>query len=328
MGLLSIEKILLLIESKINCIFLLLLLISCGQNPKRVLTIESEKKFDSIPSASGLAVKDTVAYVICDDGTGIYKVNLNNFNQIKIAINGLHWNEYREPKSIKHDLESACFVKWKNKQYLVALGSGSSNTRDSMFLLNIDDYVDQKMISLNTFYKHLQQVSETDSMQWNIEGMTIAGDSIIILNRGNNLFITAGINAFFSFMTGEQDSFPQVKYRKPKLPLIEKHEARFSGVCTVDADLLFFCASVEDTPDWTKDGPVLGSYFGLYSLKNDKIVETYLFKDEKGKALKEKIESVDLLRRTAQDLIFLATGDNDNGASKLFQLHLREFKQP
>lgn len=329
MGLTNTEKFLLRIEIKFNCIFLalFLLLISCGQSSKRVLTIESEKRFDSIPSASGLALQNTTAYVVCDDGTGIYKVNLNNFRQTKIAIKGSHWNEYREPKSLKHDLESACFVKWKNKQYLVALGSGSSSKRDSMFILNVKDYADQKMISLSLFYKHLQQISKTDSRQWNIEGMTIAGDSVIIVNRGNNLLITASFNAFFSFLIDGQNSFPQVKYRKPELPVIEKHEARFSGICTVDENLLLFCASAEDTPDWTKDGPVLGSCFGLYSLKNDKIVGTYLFEDKKGKPLKEKIESLDILRRIGDDLIFLATGDNDNGVSKLFRLRLKEFKQ-
>jgi hypothetical protein len=81
---------------------------------------------------------------------------------------------------------------------------------------------------------------------------------------------------------------------------------------------------VEDTPDWTKDGPVLGSYFAVYSLKNDKITSTYLLHDEEGKALIEKIESVDVLQTNSNgDFTFLALGDNDNGSSDLFRIILR-----
>jgi hypothetical protein len=307
--------------------FLLLSLIGCRQTPGNNLIIEFERTFDSIPSASGIVIKNTSAYIVCDDGTGIYHINLKDFSQNKILIAGLPFNKYREDKSVKHDFESASLIQWQDKEYLAALGSGSgSNARDSMLLISTADYADQKIYPLDKFYKQLQLVTSTGSTQWNIEGITIVNDSIVILNRGNNLLITCGLNSFFSFLMNRQDSFPQVKVHKIQLPFIEQHEARFSGICTIDKGHLLFCASVEDTPDWTKDGPVLGSYFGIYSLKENKVIATYLLRDKQNQIVREKIESVDMLQNGPDDLIFLAAGDNDNGTSKLFQMKLHKFQ--
>ena len=307
---------------KMGFSFFLLLFFGCRQGSDTNLIVEYERVFDSIPSASGIAIKDGNAFIVCDDGTGIYKIDLENFQQEKIPVAGLPFDEYREDKSVKHDFESACFAKWQDKEYLLALGSGSAEPRDSVLLLNTSDYSDQKILSLNTLYRQLQLLTGTDSTQWNIEGLTIAGDSTIILNRGNNLMITCSTNAYFSLLLNEQDTLPRISYRKIKLPFIEQHEARFSGVCTIDENHLLFCASVEDTPDWTQDGPVLGSYFGIYSLQDNKVIATYLLKDKQNKIVKEKIESVDIFQKTRDDLIFLTTADNDNGTSKLFRIKL------
>jgi len=312
----------------IKQMFILVLVVGlthCKQGSGNGLTIEYKKTFDSIPSASGLAIRGDSAYVVCDDGTGIYQINLRNFHQRIIEIKGLPFNQYREPKPVKHDFESACFVKWQGKDYLMAMGSGSNSTsRDSLLIVNISDYRDQRIISLDQFYKQLQSKTHTDTTQWNIEGLAVSGNNLIMANRGNNLLISCDVGEFFSWLMRSNSHFPQTKYQRIHLPSIDKHEARLSGVCNLDEQNLLVCASVEDTPDWTKDGPVLGSSFAVYSLKNDKVASTYLLQDERGKPLKEKIESVDVLQKTANgDLIFLALGENDNGSSELFRINLR-----
>lgn len=304
----------------------LFLFFGCRQSTVTTFTIEYEKHFDSIPSASGLALKDSIAYVVCDDGTGIYTVNLRNYRQNKIPISGLPVNVYREDRSVKHDFESACFAKWRGNEYLVAIGSGSGSGRDSMLMINMANYADQKIYPLEKFYKQALLVSYTDSTQLNIEGLTIAGDTIMFLNRGNNFLITCSANAFFSFIINKIDSLPQIKHRKVQLPSIAQHEARFSGIATLDEKHVLFSASVEDTPDWTKDGPVLGSLFGIYSLDKGRVITTYLLQDQKNKAIKEKIESVDLLQKEKDELYFLAIADNDDGTSKLFRIRWRGFE--
>src|SRR5512138_2900056 len=84
-----------------------ILMIGCRQHANKKLIIEFERVFDSIPSVSGIATKRDTIYMVCDDGTGIYKVNIQNFVQSKIPIKGFLSNQYREAKSVKHDFESA-----------------------------------------------------------------------------------------------------------------------------------------------------------------------------------------------------------------------------
>lgn len=286
--------------------------------------IIDEKILDSIPSGSGLVVREKVAFIISDDGTGVYRFDLQNDQQYKIAITGMPYQQYRESKSVKHDFEAACLVQREGNSYLMALGSGSSAARDSLLLLNISSYNDQKMISLRSFYKQLQILTGTDNTHWNIEGITVAGGEIMMLNRGNNLVIKTKLDEFFSYLL-EGAAFPKFKFEKMQLPSIDEHQAKLSGACTLDEEHLLICASVEDTPDWISDGPVLGSYVGIYSLRKKKLTGSYLLKDRKGNPLLQKIESVEILERTsAGDIFFVAIADNDDGTSKLFWLKLEK----
>lgn len=314
-----------------NCIpaFLVFALqYSCGTHSVDNLTVESEKVFDSIPSASALIIKNDTAFVICDDGTGMYKLNLQSFQQEKIPLTGLPLHSYRESKEEKHDFESATLVIWKEKEYLVAFGSGTTTkARDSVLMVNTADYNDQKIISLHGFYQQLQSLTGTDSTQWNIEGLAFSNGQLIIANRGNNLLVSCNKDDFFSWLLQKASSFPKIDYTRIHLPTINGDEATLSGICAIDDKRLLFCASVEDTPDWTKDGPVLGSFFGIYSLEKKKLIASYLLKDSSGKPKKVKIESVDVLKKnTDTGFSFYATGDNDDGTSRLLKikLHARE----
>jgi hypothetical protein len=190
--------------------------------------------------------------------------------------------------------------------------------------MNTSSFSDQKIISLHNFYQKMQMLTQTDSTHWNIEGATMVKDRLFICNRGNNEIISCKLNGFLSWLLESNHSFPPISFDKITLPSINNREARLSGLCTLDETRLLFCASVEDTPDWTKDGPVLGSYIGIYSILQKKPIVSYLLKNKKEKALKQKIESVDILKEESNgDLILLAIGDNDNGASVFFQLKMQ-----
>jgi len=237
----------------------------------------------------------------------------------------LRYNEYREPKPVKHDFESATLINWNDKEYLLAFGSGSNlTTRDSLLLFNIADNKDQRILSLRNFYLQLLKLTSIDSLQWNIEGTTVIGDDLILLNRGTNLMIQLKLNDFLTYIFNSGSSFPKIIFHQVKLPAIDNKEARLSGACTLNDSLLLICASVEDTPDWTKDGPVLGSYLGIYSVKETKLLKSFLLKNKQGLVLKEKIESLDVLEQTDKNKIrLIAIGDNDNGSSKLFNMKMR-----
>jgi hypothetical protein len=191
-------------------------------------------------------------------------------------------------------------------------------------MLNTSDVTDNKIISIERFYKRLQGLTATDSTQWNIEGATIANDELILFNRGNNLIIRIKLNGFLSHVLDGGSAFPAIKYYKVKLPSINNHEARLSGACTFDDTHILFSASVEDTPDWTKDGPVLGSFIGIYSLTDNKVISSYLLQGTNKQPLKEKIESVDIRSKNQNSHTVIAIGDNDIGTTNLFVLELKK----
>ncbi len=293
------------------------------QGSKMPLRIIERQVLDSIPSGSGIVIKDDTAYIIGDDATGIYLLNLKNNKQQKIPLKGFDNNLYREPKPVKRDFECATLVSWKGIEYLLAFGSGSDTSRDSMLLVSTADFTDNKIISLEKFYDRLQVLTMTGSKAWNIEGATAVKDFLILFNRGNNLVIKFKSGDFISYLIDTNVPFPEIAFHRITLPFIHNHEARLSGACTLDSDHLLFSASVEDTPDWTKDGPVLGSFIGIYSMQDSTIAAAYLLQDETGLPLKEKIESLDILRKEpGEKLVLIAMGDNDNGNTNLFRLLL------
>jgi len=294
------------------------------KNIEESLTIESETILDSIPSGSGLAIHNDIVYIIGDDATGVYTLNPENLSQSKTAIPGFVYSEYRQPKETKHDFESATLISWQNKQFLLAFGSGSKkNFRDSLLVFNINNHNDQRIFSLTQFYGELQRQTVTDPSQWNVEGSTVTSQDLLLCNRGNNLIIKLPLKEFLEYVLDDHPTLPNASYHQVKLPMIDDKEARFSGMCTFNDSIILFCASVEDTPDWIQDGPVMGSYIGIYSISENKLVASFLLKDKQGKVLKEKIESIDILNRDSESISLLAIADNDNGSSKLFRLRLR-----
>jgi hypothetical protein len=296
---------------------------SCREEQPLTMLIEKEHLLDSLPSASGIAIDGDSAWIVGDDATGVYRLSLLNYDQHKIPLHGFSSDQYRLPKPIKHDLECASLIKWNNKQYLLAFGSGSlAPFRDSILLLNTAEPADQQIIPVQQFYKELQQLTGTDSTQWNIEGSTLAGDTLIICNRGNNLIIRLNADDLMRYLLFAGSPIPAIGFQRATLPQIDGKEARLSGVCTLNDTQLLFSASVEDTPDWIKDGPILGSFIGIYSLKENKVLVSYPLINKDGVVLKEKIESIDMVSNKAGTITCIAVADNDDGTSRLFKLKL------
>jgi hypothetical protein len=300
---------------------ILLFCVSCRDNIPG-LVIDDAKQLDSIPSGSGLVIRNDSAYIIGDDATGLYQLNLDDLKFRKIPLPGFSLTEYRKAKDNKHDFESLAILDLGN-DYLAAFGSGSKRwTRDSILLVNTDNLNDTKILSVHGFYKALQAVTQTDSLQWNIEGATVAGDHMYLCNRGNNMLIQFQLKDLALFQPGSP--LPEIKTYRVKLPAIENRVARLSGICTIDENHLLLTASVEDTDNWINDGPVMGSYLAVYSLRSNKIISSFLLEDAAGKPLIEKLESVDIReKKPGGELKLIAIADNDNGSTRIFRLTLQ-----
>ena len=302
----------------------LLCLVSCNENKSASpLRIVKTQVLDSIPSGSGIVIKEDTGYIVGDDATGLYLLNLSNYQQRKIPIATLNQDLYREPKSIKRDFECATFITWNGQEYLLAFGSGSTPLRDNLLMIHTTEFTDCRILSLHPFYEGLRKLTQTKIEAWNIEGVTTEMDYLYLLNRGNNMILNFRISELIPFLMDASSPFPTTTHHSIRLPFIQNFEAKLSGACTLDSHHLVFSATVEDTPEWSKDGPVWGSFIGIYSLRQSTVTATFLLQDESGVPLKEKIESVSIVRNSpGEDLELLAVGDNDNGTTNLFLLKL------
>lgn len=287
------------------------------------LIIDQVVLLDSLPSASGMVIHNKQIAIITDDAPFIYLSPLEKSEFRKVGITGTDTLLYRITKALKPDYESACKIRYYDRDYLLSFGSGSTKSlRDTLLMVSLDDASEQQRRSLTDIYTIMQQVTSTKPDAWNIEGATTIGNFIFLANRGNNKIISVPV-FYFSESHRFEHVVPKIDFFQVELPEINSHEARLSGLSTVDEKTALFCASVEDTPDWLADGPILGSFIGLIDIEKKKVISAYPLLDAAGKTMIEKIESVEFVSKNEQGkLNIIAVTDNDKGSSKLFYLTL------
>lgn len=311
------------------CSLLLVLSASFWQctsgSPQTSAEVEKEQLLDSIPSASGMVLQGDTVLLISDDAPFIYYLSLGDFRFTRTPVDELPDTVYRIPKEIKPDFEASVSGKMVGGEYLFSFGSGSqSPERDTLLVVDRANRTEQQKFSLTALYRRLQEATGTPAVQWNLEGAALAGDTLYLFNRGSNGIIALPWKDFTSFATGGGLQFPPLAYDTLNLPALQGKKARFSGACTLDEEHLLFSASVEDTPDWITDGPVLGSYIGVWNYRQKKLVATHLLRDGSGHTYREKVESVEVLKKEPNgDLLLAGVIDNDNGTSKLVHIRFR-----
>jgi len=306
-------------------LFMLMTVISqCAPVPGAIdLTIEADRRLDSIPSGSGIVRHGDSAWIIGDDGTGIYQLHPENYGYRKLSLAGIPYGLYREERGRKHDFENATFVPHGGAQWLMAFGSGGRSGRDSLLFVHAGDPAEQRILSLASFYNQLRLKSGISTGNWNIEGAAANDQQLFLLNRGTNDLLILPLKTTLQHLF-ENGAAPRPEVQRLQLPLIAGKQARLSGACSYGKNLLLFSASVEDTPNWNQDGPVIGSIIGLYDWQQKKVRATQVLNGPDGSPLKEKIESVEIWEKKKGRALLLAIADNDDGSSHLFRLWIRE----
>lgn len=302
----------------------MLLLTQCrsdkGNAPSAVVI--KEHTLNSISSGSGFVLYKDSAFIISDDAPYMGRLALRNNRLQRIPITGLSLYEKRIPKPLKPDYEAALTGPLDGKDYLFAFGSGSqSPERDSLLFFPIDNPGDQHKVSLAPFYQKVQQLIYRPDAHWNLEGATKATDSLVLFNRGNNTVMNVSWNQFTSFVMGVASEFPFVSYRRVRLPMLQEHEARFSGACTLNDQYLLVSASVEDTPNWNDDGPVLGSFIALLDRQTYELKSPLQVTNSQGKPYVHKVESLEVLEKEEDGTLMIgALVDDDDGKTKLIRI--------
>ena len=305
---------------------LLLFLVVFGCNtPKKEyqLILKEHINLDSIPSASGIAIRLDSAYIIGDDAADIYKISLKNYGHRKIHLPGSPL-EYRIPKPVKQDFESAVIARNSDINWLLAFGSGTlSPHRDSLLVMNLANHK-AKTFSLTRLYAWLFQLHHLDKKSLNIEAATVIKDNLYLFNRGTNSMFRMPVNDLFAYINSKENpQMPASKHYRIELPSLNGVPALISGAATLDDHRILFTASIENTTDWTKDGEILGSYVGILDVsKKVPKLETCLLITENNKPLIVKLESLDVISNSGKQVEIISVSDNDDGSSGLYFLRL------
>ena len=304
--------------------------------------VEKVITLSNLPSGSGLAVDKAGIFVVGDDAPYLFRLNEAYSITHKYLLLEQYAQQERIPKQQKPDFESMAQVYWGGQPSLLILGSGSkSPERDSLLIVPLAQMEQPQRFSVTALYDLICQEENISREELNIEGAVLTQDDLLLFNRGRNSIISLNWMAVGEYLLQYTDSTkPQqqlplngeqfnMRIYPIQLPEIGENTARFSGACTIPGTTkVLFTASVEDTPNWIDDGEILGSFIGLLDegeLTQQLPPHTWLIKNRDGETLKEKLESIDVLKMTDDGLEALAVTDNDDGTSKLLVLQLTGF---
>ena len=294
-------------------------------------TILSENPLPGLPSASGVEIIGSVAYVIGDDSPVLYQLDsatLTPTGHILLFDAGVEFVSGRLPKPNKPDLECMVALTWPDKRPgLLLLGSGSRPNRARGWFVPTEAPAPvPEAVDLAALYALLAGHLPA-GVVLNLEAAATTATELLLFQRTVGradaalLFVLplAETLAFLTSLTGA--SPPAVHQLVFELPLIEGCPAGFSGATFADG-LLFVSASVENTADAVLDGAVLGSFVGVVDVVAGTATLARLAWAD-GRPYFGKVEGLAVRRQRApgQFELLLVT-DDDAGGSTAATAHL------
>jgi hypothetical protein len=298
-------------------------------------TFIRQKLLTDLPSASGLEIINNKIYVIGDDSPLLYQLQADTWEQKATypLFQTNHFANGRIPKPLKPDLECLAGLKFKNNDYLLAFGSGSTAVRDTCYQIQLahapeTDPVIQA-ISLKSLYSTLQtDIAVTAGGTLNLEAAAASAEHLYLLQRsvsnGPDALLIFALPDFMAYLQQSAGPVPAYTIIRFQLPSINGIKAGFSGASFFDGKI-FITASVENTNDAYLDGEVLGSFVGYIPVPQapNPEVQTTRLRDSSGQFYRGKVESISIIQKIATNQYrALAITDNDDGQSELLELEL------
>jgi hypothetical protein len=282
------------------------------------VTVVRSALLDSLSSGSGLVFTGSGVFVISDNMNGFFKLDTAQLRYSFMGFDSL--NAYIQSKDIKEDFENAAAFTYDSKEWIIAFGSGSvANTREKILMIPLDDPARFQIIPAIPLYAAIKKQLNITIDQLNLEACFAASDSMYILNRGTNQSISFSQEDMMGAIGSGFSRLPRIKTQQFKLPVLDGYNASFSGAVAYKPGHFIFSATVEKTKNWVDDGEVAGSYIGLANI-DGRVLKVTPLKDQQGNMIKEKIESVELVKGNKKASGIYAISDNDNGKSTWFVL--------
>ena len=294
---------------------------SCSE--KHAFSYINHKTLDHFPSGSAIEIFDNKLYLLGDDSKQLFILD-TSYNLLD-SITYINDSNYRIPKDVKPDVESASILRYGDEVYLYGFGSMSTSHRKLLYSFPLN--ADKKVIKSSFSLPNLDQIKE-----WNIEGAALVNDMTVFANRGNqnnkkNYLIIN--NSYQTNRNSQRDGTGSTTVIELELPGTGLSKGVSGLYYLKEKDILFFTASEENTNDAYTDGTIGNSYLGWiinFSRMVKRInVEPTLFiplNSIHTDFNKQKVESICIqkLNKNLYNLHLVA--DNDEGKSELFKLRL------
>lgn len=205
----------------------------------------------SLSAASGIVLREGVAWVVGDDRVGLDRYDLADGTALSLVplLPGLDATATL-PKPEKPDLEALADL---GDGTLVALGSGSRPNRDRGF--RVDARSGQvQMIDLSPLYTRLRR----ELPDLNIEGAALeSADALVLAHRG----VGRG-DASRLIRLDVQAAFALRGIHSVDLGALDGIALAFTDLARGPDGVLYYLAAAEDTDDPYRDGHCRGSVIG------------------------------------------------------------------
>ena len=277
----------------------------------------------ALPSASGIEIIGSTAYVIADDAPFLYLLDAETLAATGQAqlFETTDFVAGRLPKLLKPDLEALTACTWPGRGHgLLLLGSGSAPQRRVGYWVPLpaQSNVLVQQLDLGPLYAAAEAACPPGTLL-NIEAAAATETALLLLHRGVGAGATALVLCWplavaLSYVLGAGTA-PAPLVQTFSMPEIAGCPAGFSGAAFADG-LLWVTASVENTHDPVLDGEVLGSFVGVVDLTAGTAGFTRLAWAD-GRAYRGKVEG--LAFRSGGDLL-LVTDDDAGGSTGLVVL--------
>lgn len=171
-----------------------------------------------------------------------------------------------DPKRDKLDLEALVAT----RDVLFGIGSGSTPNREVIVCVRPGSGFE--LHRAPELYRLLRESHDFSGSELNIEGATLAGGDLVLLQRGNGKARDGlvPVDASARLALSELLAYLEDRRRLPLLREVVRHElGTISGVrlsftdAAAHAGQVFYLATAEDSPDTYADGAVAGSALGV-----------------------------------------------------------------
>ncbi len=245
---------------------------------RRALTLESPSARGRPPflsAASSLVVVQSRLYVVADDELhlGVFPVRGRAPGRLVRLIKGKLPAGQKKRKRRKPDFEAQVLLPpFPDHPHgaLLAIGSGSRPARRKGVLLPLDARGRVAGAPREIRLATLLSAMEVRLGELNIEGAVIAGNRLILLQRGNkggahNALVSMHLPKFLRAIAAAAPVDIPFRIQRIALGSIEGVPWGFTDAAALPDGSLVFTAVAEDTEDAYHDGPCLGAAIGILS---------------------------------------------------------------